>query len=175
MMNSQKINNLQDLKAEIGRLNIRRKEQEAYLSDQYELLKVKVAAPFRFVSRLTSHVPGVDMFKDLTSGVAKAVQRKDADWLTRVLQIGAPIVLNSTVLRKANWFKKAMVLLASETAIGQVNQDKISGFVNKITSFIQPKKRKKKQRIEDEEAIEKIAVVQQQNAILEDERFNDRV
>lgn len=176
MMNSQKINNLQDLKAEIGRLVIRRKEQEAYLSDQYELLKVKVAAPFRFVSRLTSHVPGVGMFKDLTSGVAKAVQSKDADWLTRVLQVGAPIVLNSTVLRKASWFKKAMVLLASETAIGQVNQDKVSGFVNKITSFIQPKKKKGKKRIKDEAAaIEKIAVMEQQAAVLEDERFTDRV
>src|SRR5690606_24127496 len=112
------------------------------------------------------------MFIDLPSGVAKAVLRKYADWLTSVFQIRQPIVLYSTVLRKANWFKKAMVLLVSETAIGQVNQDKISGFVNKITSFIQPKKKKKKQRIEDEEAIEKIAVVQQQNAILEDERFN---
>lgn len=173
MKSSQKINNIHDLKVEIARLSLRRKEQEAYLTDQYELLKVKVAAPFRFFQRITSHVPGVGMLKGFTSGIAKAVQSKDADWLTRALQLGAPIVLNSTVLRKAGWFKKAMVLLASETAIGQVNQDKISGLVNKVASFIKPKKKKKKKKLA-EDTIEKIAVMGQQSAILEDERFTDK-
>lgn len=171
MKNLQKINNLHDLQAEIARLNLRRKEQEAYLTDQYNLLKVKINAPIRFFQRITSHIPGVGMLKGFTSGVAKAVQSKDADWLTRVLQVGAPIVLNSTVLRKSGWLKKAVVLLASETAIGQVNQDKISGLVNRITSFIKPKKKKKKKVVED--VIEKIAVTEQPSAILEDERFTD--
>ncbi|HLT86906.1 MAG TPA: hypothetical protein VKZ57_04905 [Sphingobacterium sp.] len=171
MKNLQKINNLHDLQAEIARLNLRRKEQEAYLTDQYNLLKVKINAPIRFFQRITSHIPGVGMLKGFTSGVAKAVQSKDADWLTRVLQVGAPIVLNSTVLRKSGWLKKAVVLLASETAIGQVNQDKISGLVNRITSFIKPKKKKKKKVVED--VIEKMAVTEQPSAILEDERFTD--
>src|SRR5690606_278203 len=171
MKNLQKINNLHDLQAEIARLNLRRKEQEAYLTDQYNLLKVKINAPIRFFQRITSHIPGVGMLKGFTSGVAKAVQSKAADWLTRVLQVGAPIVLNSTVLRKSGWLKKAVVLLASETAIGQVNQDKISGLVNRITSFIKPKKKKKKKVVED--VIEKMAVTEQPSAILEDERFTD--
>ncbi|MBD1423862.1 hypothetical protein [Sphingobacterium chuzhouense] len=172
MKNSPKINNLHDLQAEIARLNLRRREQEAYLTDQYNLLKIKISAPIRFFRLVTSHVPGVNLVKDLTSSISKAAQRKDADWLTRVLQLGAPIVLNSTVLKRAGWFKKAMVLLASETAIGQVNQDKISGLVSKITSFIKPKKKKKKKKIDAE--IEKIAVMEQQAAILEDERFTDK-
>lgn len=171
MKNPQKINNLHDLQAEIARLNLRRREQEAYLTDQYNLLKVKIAAPFRFFRKLTSYVPGAGMLKGFTSVIAKAVQSKDADWLTRTLQIGAPIVLNSTLLRRAGWLKKALVLLASETAIGQVNQDKISGLVNKVTSFIKPKKKKKKNKVED--AIEKIALMEQQSAILENERFTD--
>lgn len=170
MKSSPRINNLSDLQAEIARLNIRRKEQEAYLTDQYNLLKVKINAPVRFFQSITSHVPGVGMLKGFTSGISKAVQSKDADWLTRVLQLGAPIVLNSTLLRKAGWFKKALVLLASETAIGQVNQDKISGLVNKVTAFIKPKKKKKKKKPEDD-IIEKIAVMEQQSAILEDERY----
>ncbi|WP_207795837.1 hypothetical protein [Sphingobacterium haloxyli] len=174
MKNSQKINNLHDLRAEITRLNLRRREQEAYLTDQYALLKVKVGTPFRFFRQITSQIPGVGMLKDFTSGVGKAVQRKDADWLTRTLQLAAPIVLNSTFLRKAGWFKKALVLLASETAAGQVNQDKISGLINKVTSFIKPKKKKKKEKLE-EDTIEKIAVMEQQVAILEDERFTDKI
>jgi len=172
MKSSQKINNLHDLKAEIARLNLRRREQEAYLTDQYELLKVKIDTPFRFFRRLSSHVPGVGMLKGFTSGVAKAVQSKDADWLTRILQVGAPIVLNSTVLRKAGWLKKAIFLLVSETAIGQVNQDKVSGLVNKVTSFIKPKKKKRKRKIGGD-AVEKKAIIEQQFAVPQDERFTD--
>lgn len=174
MKNSPKINNLSDLQAEIARLNLRRKEQEAYLTDQYDLLKVKVNAPVRFFQQLAAQVPGVGMLKGLTSSVGKAMRSKDADWLTRVLQLGAPIVLNSTVLKRAGWLKKAMVLLASETAIGQVNQEKISGLLNKVTSFLKPKKKKKKKKPE-EDTIEKIAVMEQQAAILEDERFTDKI
>lgn len=149
MKNSPKINNIQDLKGEIVRLHLRRKEQEAYLNDQYKLLKVKIDAPFRLIRGVTSHIPGVGMLKDVTSSIGKAMQSKDADWLTRMLQFGTPIVLNSTLLRRAGWFKKAMVLLASETAIGQVNQDKISGLVDRVTTFIKPKKKKKKIKQED--------------------------
>ena len=148
MKESTKIDNLADLKVEIARLQRRRKEQEAYLADQYELLKVKVNTPFRVMQRITSHVPGAGMLKGLTSSVGKAVQQKDADWLTRVLQVGAPILLNSTLLRKAGWAKKALVLLASETAIGQLNKDKISGLVDKVTGLIKPKKKKKKAKPE---------------------------
>lgn len=173
MKDIKKINNLHDLNAEIARLNLRRREQEAYLADQYTLLKAKVNAPMRYFQLITSRIPGVGMIKDITTSIGKSMQRKDADWLTRVLQFGAPLVLNRTLLKNAGWLKKAMVLLASETAIGQVNQDKISGLLNKVTSFIKPKKNKKKKKLE-EGTIEKIAVMEQQAAILEDERFTDK-
>lgn len=168
MKSLQKINNLGDLQAEIAHLRLRRNEQEAYLGDQYKLLRAKIDTPFRLIRRITSHVPGVGMLKGLTSGIGKAVESKDADWLTRLLRIGAPVVLNSTLLRKAGWFKKAMVLLASETAIGQVNQDRISGLVDKITTFIKPKKKKSKKKKEDK--IEEQPVIDQLS-ILEDERY----
>lgn len=168
MKNSPKINNIQDLKGEIARLHLRRKEQEAYLSDQYKLLKVKIDTPFRLIKSVTSHIPGVGMLKSVTSSVGKAMQSKDADWLTRMLQFGTPIVLNSTLLRKAGWFKKAMVLLASETAIGQVNQDKISGLVDRVTTFIKPKKKKKKKIKQENLMAEQPTIVPP--PILEDEK-----
>ncbi|WDF68554.1 hypothetical protein PQ465_19940 [Sphingobacterium oryzagri] len=146
MRNSHKINNLQDLKAEIARVSLRKREQEAYLVDQYTLLKVKVESPIRFVRNLTGSIPGATAVKGVASSIGKAMQGKDADWLTSVLQIGTPLVLNTTLLRNAGWLKKAMVLLASETAIGQVNQSKISNFIGKITSFIKPKVKKKKKK-----------------------------
>lgn len=171
MKNSEKINNLQELRSEIARLHWKRREQEAYLADQYTLLKTKINTPFRFFRRVTEHIPGAGMFKGVTSSISKAVQRKDADWLTRLLQVGAPLVLNSTMLRKSGWVKKALVLLASETAIGQVNQEKVSGFLNKITTFIKPKKKKKKKV--KEEALEKLADMEQQEFIMEDEQLTD--
>lgn len=146
MKNSHKINNLQDLKAEIARVNVRKREQEAYLLDQYGFLKTKIESPLRFVRNLTSSIPGASAVKGVATSIGKAMQGKDADWLTSVLQIGTPLVLNTTLLRNAGWLKKAMVLLASETAIGQVNQNKISGFISKITNFIKPKAKKKKKK-----------------------------
>ncbi|TDS14603.1 hypothetical protein [Sphingobacterium paludis] len=148
MKSSQKINNLEDLKVEIARLSVRKKEQELYLLDQYELLKAKVESPIRFFKNFTTVVPGAGIVKGVASNISKAMKGKDADWLTNVLQIGTPLVLNSTLLRNAGWLKKAVVLLASETAVGQVNQSKISGLIGKITSFIRPKGKKKKKKKE---------------------------
>lgn len=163
MKSSTQINNIKDLKAEIARLQLRKKEQEAFLGNQYGLLKDRVSTPFRVMQRVTSHVPGAGMLKGLTSGVGKAFQQKDADWLTRILQFGAPIVLNSTLLRKAGWAKKALVLLASETAIGQVNKEKVGGLIDKLTDFMKPKKRRKKSEAEvtvKDEFVQPVAVAQ---------------
>ncbi|KGE14916.1 hypothetical protein [Sphingobacterium deserti] len=148
MKSSQKINNLQDLKIEIARLNVRKKEQEVYLLDQYELLKTKVESPIRFIKNFTTVVPGAGIVKGVASNISKAMKGKDADWLTNVLQIGTPLVLNSTLLRNAGWLKKAVVLLASETAVGQVNQSKISSLIGKVTNFIRPKNKKKRKKKE---------------------------
>jgi len=146
MKSSQKINNLEELKAEIARVNVRKREQEAYLLDQYGLLKNKIEAPIRFVKNITSVVPGAGIVKGVANNIGKAMKGKDADWLTNVLQIGTPLVLNSTLLRNAGWLKKAVVLLASETAVGQVNQSKISSIIGRITNFIKPKGGKKKKK-----------------------------
>ncbi len=146
MKNSRKINNLMDLRAEIVRLNVRKSEQEAYLVNQYHLLKNKIQGPIRFISNITSSIPGVGMVKGVVSGISKAAQGKDSDWLTKTLQIGTPFILNSTLLKNAGKIKKALVLLASEAAVGQVNQRKISGFINKVAGFIKPKKKKKKDK-----------------------------
>ena len=146
MMNSQKINNIQDLSAEIARLKIQKREQQASLDNQFRLLKDKVEAPVRFVKNMVSNIPGAGAVTGVVKGISRATQGKDADWLTNVLQVGAPLVLNSTILRHSGWIKKLLVLFASETAIGQVNQTNISGLIHKITSFIKPKKKKDKKK-----------------------------
>ena len=146
MKKPQKINNLLDLKTEIVRMSALKKEQEAYLLDQYGLLRDKVEAPMRIFRSVTGAIPGVGMVKGVMSGIGKAAQSKDADWLTRILQVGTPFLLNNMFLKKAGWLKKSLVLLASESAISQVNQNKVGSILDKVTDFIRPKKRKKKNK-----------------------------
>lgn len=138
-----RINNIGELKLEIARLNQLKKEQESYLADQYSLLKHKVEAPARFLSSVASSIPGVDLVKGLVSSVGGS---KKQDWLTRVLQLGLPLVLNKTFLRNSGWLKKALVLLASETAAGSVTKDRVGAVISKIADFVRPKKSKKKHK-----------------------------
>lgn len=142
-----RITNITELKLEIARLNQLKKEQESYLVDQYQLLKHKVEAPARFVGTVASSIPGVDFMKGIFSsfgGGSKSGVTSQSDWLGRAVQLGLPLVLNRTFLRHSSWFKKALVLLASETAAGQITQDKVGAVLSKITEFVRPKKKSKK-------------------------------
>ena len=143
-----RINNVEELKQEITRLSLLRREQEFYLKDQYSLLKDKVESPMRFINNLSTHVPGVNMVKGLFSGIgASANSTGDkSEWFSKAIRIGIPFLLNRTLLRNAGWLKKALVLLASESAVGQINQNNISTLFSKVTDFIKPKKDKKKHK-----------------------------
>lgn len=154
------IHNIEDLKLEITRLNQLKNEQESYLTDQFHLLKKKVEAPARIMGAITSSIPGVDLVKGLFSSMGtgeKSTSGSKKDWLTRTVQLALPMVLNRTFLRNSGWLKKALVLLASETAAGQVTQDKVGSAISKIADFVRPKRKKKKHKAvppldEDEDA-----------------------
>lgn len=143
MTKQSKIHNLAELKAEIARLKILKNEQEAYLKSQMTLLNHKIETPVRVFNALKSNIPGLNMLSGLFSS-PKHDGNQDADWLTKVLRIGFPFVMNRFFFKKAGILKKALLLLASEQALGQVNQAKISSLIAKVTDFIKPKKDKKK-------------------------------
>ena len=157
---SVKINNITDLKSEIARLTVLKVEQEAYLSNQYALLRKKVEMPSRVLGALVSSVPGVDMVRGLfSSSFSKSANSEKSDWLTNTLRVGLPLVLNRTWLKKAGWLKKTLVLLASERAAGQINQDKIGSAIAKVADFIRPKTKKKKKQHNEVAALEEEVVV----------------
>jgi len=146
-----RITNADELKQEIARLSKLRREQEFYLQDQYTLLKGKVEAPVRFINNFSSQIPGVGIVKGIFSGITSANSSSSAaegksDWMTKALRVGLPFILNRTLLRNAGWLKKALVLLASEGAVGQINQNNVSSLFSKVTDFIRPKKSKKKHK-----------------------------
>jgi len=147
-----KIRNLQELKAEISRLKTLKNEQESYLKAQFTLLNNKIEAPIRFFNTLKDNIPGVNIVQQL---FAKS-NNPDSDWLTKTLRIGVPFVMNRLFLKNTGVLKKALMLLLSERAVGQINQDKISGLLSKLTQFIRPKKKKNK-------------AAQAENAVIKDE------
>lgn len=156
-----KIDNVEDLLNEIDRISVLREEQELYLGTQYQLLKHKIEAPVRFMNMVTSHVPGVGRVRDVVSAISanSSGETGKSDWLTKVLRLATPLVLNRTILKNAGWFKKALFTVASERAVAQVNQSSISSAVNGIANFIRPKKKVKKTnlsagQITAEEAVE---------------------
>ena len=118
------------------------------MKDQYTLLKDKVESPMRFVNNLTAHVPGVNMVKGLFSGIGSSASSPadKADWFSKALRVGLPFILNRTLLRNAGWLKKALVLLASESTVGQLNKNNVGSLFAKVTDFIKPKKDKKKHK-----------------------------
>lgn len=149
---STKISNIGELKVEIVRLKKLKSDQELYLGTQYTLLRKKVETPYRVIRTITSRVPGYELVKGLISsssnGDSDSNTKKgsSSDWLTRALQLGLPFVLNKTLLKKSGWLKKSLVLLASETAAGQINQNSITAAISKVTEFVKPKKKRKKHR-----------------------------
>ncbi len=143
------VNNIDDLNAEIARLKSLKTEQEDFLKNQYSLLKHKIETPARIANMLMNRVPGVSTIKGLVQGIGEVTNKSNkSDWLTKTLQLGLPLVLNKTLLKNAGWIKKGLVLLASETAAKNVNQDNVSSWIGKITDMIKPKKKKKKNKIE---------------------------
>ncbi|QBR10835.1 hypothetical protein [Sphingobacterium sp. CZ-2] len=143
------VNNIDDLNAEIARLKRLKIEQEDFLKNQYSLLKHKIETPARIANMLMNRVPGVSTIKGLVQGIGEVTNKSNkSDWLTKTLQLGLPLVLNKTLLKNAGWIKKGLVLLASETAAKNVNQDNVSSWIGKITDMIKPKKKKKKNKVE---------------------------
>ena len=140
-----KVTNFDELTAEIARLKVQKKEQEVFLLNQYDLLKHKIETPVRVANMVFNRVPGVSMVKGLVTGIGQVTNKNNkADWLTKTLQLGLPLVLNKTLLKNAGGLKKGLVLLGSETVASQVNQSKVTSVIDKITSIIKPKNKKKK-------------------------------
>src|SRR5690606_35765145 len=126
---STKINNIVDLKAEIARLKLLKAEQEAYLSDQYTLLRKKVEMPSRVLGTITASIPGVDLVKGLFSCAKSSVKSAKADWLSNGVRLGLPLVLTRTLLRNAGCLNKTLVLFASNRADDEINEDRVGSAI----------------------------------------------
>lgn len=138
-----KINSFEDLQMEIVRLMQVKEEQEKFLENQFVLLKRKVQTPVRIFNSISSAIPGANLSTGLLKNLsAKNPDGTSVDLITRIARLGVPLLLNSTVLKNTSWLKKGLVLLASETAAGQLNKEKVTNAINKLVKMIRPKKKK---------------------------------
>lgn len=145
MRNEAKINNLNDLKLEVARLKLLAKEQESYLSDQYDLLGQKIAFPVRVVNSLTSNIPGLSALQGLFT-----INRKNEGIGAKFFRIALPFVVNRFFFRKAGFIKKGLFTLLSKQVAGLLTAGKLPGIINSLASFIKPgKKDGRKKRPED--------------------------
>lgn len=147
------ISSLEELKQEISRLNSLKKEQEAYLGNQFVLLKEKIDKPAQILGAITSSIPGVNLIRGFFSKTENSsTGAGKQDWMNRFLRIGMPLLLNRTLLKKSSWLKKSIVLLASETAAGQLTRDGLVKAINKLTNIVKPSHKKRNNRRQDSKA-----------------------
>ncbi len=138
MMTNRTINNVDELNAEIARLESLQLEQENYLKDQVGFLQQKAEGPLQFFKRMSSWMPkgggGPKMFTGANA---------HADWLTNTLRVTLPFIFNKVIFRRAGFIKKALLLFASQKAASVINQERVTSVIDKIASFIRPNKTRK--------------------------------
>lgn len=142
-----KIKNAKDLRIEIARLTLIKEEQEAYLKDQYNLLSYKLNAPARFFNRVVSFFPGSennDLTQSIFSFINPGKTKTESNSVSRGLRLLVPFLLNRTFLKKAGWIKKGLVLLASDSVLGNIDRSKIEHAFDYVVNLIKPKKNKRK-------------------------------
>src|SRR5690606_38546380 len=134
MMTNRTINNVDELRAEIARLESLQNEQEGYLKDQVGFLQQKAERPLQLFKRVSSWFPSGNTPKfSVSSG-------SHSDWLTNTLRVTLPFVFNKILFRKAGFIKKALLLFASQKAASEINQERVTNVIDKIASFIRPNK-----------------------------------
>lgn len=136
-----KITNVYELKSEIARLSKLKNEQEAYLNNQYILLKDKIDTPARILSSVSSSIPGIGLVKGLFSMNKKSNGNNatSSDWLNKSVRLALPMLLNTTLFKNAGWLKKTLVLFASQTAANNITEENVTNVVSKMANYIRPK------------------------------------
>lgn len=139
-MTRAKIENADDLRAEINRFRIQRLELENDLYLTSEKIKAKFRIPamiYNKVGNFFNSLLGIDD-KDPS-------QKEDTDWVTNIFRVGLPVFLNKYFFPQSGLLMKSVVAMISQKAAKNVNKDSITDLIDKVTDWIKtpkPKTRK---------------------------------
>lgn len=138
-----RINSIDELRLEIARLKVQAREQEEYLSGQYDALKSSLEKPLNFVNNLISWIPGVDFAKELAGSGAK---KNGGDWVSRIFSAGSVAILNRLFLRRAGFIKRILLSAFAQQAGSLMNQERAGSLIKLLTDYIRGDKKEKKDR-----------------------------
>lgn len=135
MKTTQRINNLEELRAEIELLRLKKSEQELYFKEKKARFNEALRSPFTFIRKAGKFLTNNDNIH--------------ADWATALARISIPFFLNKILLRGKGPFLKTILTFLSQKAINPAvfNQGNLLGIVDKVSDWVNkilPKKKKNK-------------------------------
>jgi hypothetical protein len=136
-MKKTKIKNLEQLRAEIALLKLKKAEDEIYFNQSYQKVKHVVETPTRWFNNALS-------FLGLNSESEKV--KIKSDWITSAGKFALPFLLNKTILRGRGFFVKAIVSLISQKTINSKNFNKnvLTNWIDNLTEWIDSSVKEKK-------------------------------
>ncbi len=132
-MANNRIKSMSDLRSEIFRLRAEMDLREGELKEEFHQISEKIQAPFRMMQELGAWL-----------GIGGKAEEKSSDWLTTIAQLGVPYLLNSLIFKRSGFLLKALIALVSQKAVAGINMDKMTGWIEKISQWIQKQSKEKK-------------------------------
>ena len=126
-----RIENINDLRAEIIRLRAKRLDQEIELTKVTARIKARLHFPVLVYNKISDFF--IEMFGDNPENLNKTEHR---DWVTNILRVGLPVALNKFLFPRSGFLLKSVVALVSQKAAKNVNKDSITDLFDKVTNWI---------------------------------------
>lgn len=126
-----KIENIDDLRAEIDRLSQDRVLLEADLKHQAENIVAKIKAPFLLINKLSQFL-----------GIGR--DKQEGDWVSSIFRIGLPVLLNRYIFPKSGFIMKTILALITQNAAKIINKDFVSKLIEKISDWVKKSGEKSK-------------------------------
>lgn len=130
-----KIQNSEELRAEIFRLRARRFEIEDELLLETHKITDKLRLPLMILSKLKSWFAPFDK---------SSTDNFQSDWVTSAFRIGLPVMLNKLIFPKSGFILKYVVEFLSQNAAKALNKNVISDLIDNLSDWIKSTKRTKK-------------------------------
>ncbi|HYK77107.1 MAG TPA: hypothetical protein VEV16_09025 [Daejeonella sp.] len=133
-----KIENIDDLRSEILRLKLQQFHHEAAIEQDIKHITDKLRIPSLLLGKFN------EWFGSQAGGLDQATN--EHDWVTNAFRVGLPVLLNKLIFKRAGFFMKSLVALASQHAANTVNRDVVSHWVDKVTGWVRGVKEARKNR-----------------------------
>lgn len=138
-----KIQNSEELRAEILRLRTLRFEIEDELLIETNKVTAKLRIPLMVLGKLN------EWFGPFQRGSNRISTGSDQqDWVTSVFRIGLPVMLNKFIFPKSGFLLKSVVEFLSQHAATTVNKNVMSELINHLSEWIKSSKRNRKREPE---------------------------